>query len=180
MAKTSTLTDEFATADGAKWDYAAVAADVTVTAGQLHVSNGVGLQSISTYDLTSSYIYIEVPTAGSSFGLSFVDFNTFTGGVGVIFDGSTLMLQDLFLETDLGSVTYNATSHRWVRLREASGTVFMDGSPDGTSWTSLASGAFTAGTAWTILPAGDGVVFDNFNTLPSAPPSNTSAFFAMF
>ncbi|MEU0912126.1 chitosanase [Streptomyces althioticus] len=34
------------------------------------------------------------------------------------------------------SIAYNATSHAWVRIREASGTVYWETSPDGITWTS--------------------------------------------
>ena len=39
--------------------------------------------------------------------------------------------------TDSGGVdiTWNATTHRWLRLRETSGTVYWETSPDGETWT---------------------------------------------
>lgn len=37
------------------------------------------------------------------------------------------------------SIAYNATNHRWLRIREGSGTVYFEYSADGISWTSWAS-----------------------------------------
>ena len=41
--------------------------------------------------------------------------------------------------TTLATLTYSATDHAWLRLREAAGTVFWDTSPDGVTWTNRAS-----------------------------------------
>lgn len=41
--------------------------------------------------------------------------------------------------TDLFSVAWNATTYRYLRIRESGGTVFFDSSSNGTSWTNRAS-----------------------------------------
>jgi len=38
---------------------------------------------------------------------------------------------------------YNPTAHAWWRLREASGTIYWDASPDGITWTNLGSHTYT-------------------------------------
>ncbi len=43
--------------------------------------------------------------------------------------------------TDHGFTAYNAVTHRWFRLREASGTTYWEAGADGVSWTTLASAA---------------------------------------
>ncbi len=42
---------------------------------------------------------------------------------------------------DVTTPTYDATAHRFWRLRESGGTVYWDASPDGRSWTNLRSAA---------------------------------------
>lgn len=76
------------------------------------------------------------------------------------------------------SLDYNATTHAWVRIREASGTLYWETSPDGLTWTSRRS---IATPAW-VSSATDMAVdmsshrdagttdyseFDNFNVTPA-------------
>lgn len=41
--------------------------------------------------------------------------------------------------TTLATVTFNATNHRWLRIRESGGTTFWDASADGSSWNNIHS-----------------------------------------
>lgn len=57
------------------------------------------------------------------------------------------------VDTQLYSVTWNATTHKWLRIRESGGTVYFDTSTNGSSWTNRATqtvaGAFGV-TALTV------------------------------
>ncbi|HEX6042577.1 vanadium-dependent haloperoxidase [Longimicrobium sp.] len=75
--------------------------------------------------------------------------------------------------TTLGTVPYDAALHRWLRIREANGTVFYEMSPDGASWTLLATSddlfdlsavflQIRASTYGAVASPGL-AVFDNFN-----------------
>lgn len=179
MAKTETLTDDFASADSGKWDYASVGADASVSGGQLHVDNGNALYAQTGYDLTGSYIFCETVNAGSQAALLYLDLVGFTGGLTFGYDGSTLTADDLF-SSNLGSTTYNSTTHRWLRIREAGGTAYFEASADGSSWSTIFTASYSVGTDWLVGISGAGAVFDNFNIPPAGTPSNTGAFFAMF
>lgn len=177
LSKVDTLTDSFATEDGAKWTgYAS--ADVGVVAGQLHCDGGSDqLISVASYNLTASSAYVEVPVAGAGFSFQVQDAG-FSRGGGFTYDGiSTLYLISADGTTLFdSSITYNATTHRWLRLRESGGTIFWEASTTGSSWSTLNSVAYPS-TGVLVQFTGDGTVFDNFNTTPA--PSNTGAFFAM-
>ncbi len=57
------------------------------------------------------------------------------------------------VDTQLYSVAWNATTHKWLRIRESGGTVYFDTSTNGSSWTNRATqtvaGAFGV-TALTV------------------------------
>lgn len=50
-------------------------------------------------------------------------------------------------EVTVAALTYNATNHRWLRLRESGGTIFWETAPNGTTWSTVGSVAITA-TGW--------------------------------
>lgn len=86
------------------------------------------------------------------------------------------------------SLTYSNTTHRWMRLREVSGTVYWDTSTDGLSWTNrrtLATPAWITSSVNTLAldlyanrtgGATDYIEFDNVNSAPSASPSGFTGF----
>lgn len=176
MAKTETLVDTFASADSGKWNYGGTSGDASVSGGQVSIANGNILNSVSTYDLTSSYIFTEMVSGGASGALIYYDIATFEG-ITFAFDGTDLIANDI-LGGQLHSGTYSPTNHRWLRMRESSGTVMWDTSPDGVTWSTWYSSSYAVGTAWSIALNGAGTIFDNVNNAPS--PANTSAFFVMF
>lgn len=72
------------------------------------------------------------------------------------------------------SIAYNATTHAWVRIREASGTLYWETSPDGITWTARRTAATPSWVASAtdmfvslISHRNSGVAnyaeFDNFN-----------------
>jgi hypothetical protein len=101
-------------------------------------------------------------------------------------DTGTGMLQAL---TTIGNVfilhteiAYNATNHRWWRLREASGTLYWEYSADGTSWNELFSGTPTLPLEQVFIAMDDyqddssspGThIFDNLNVAPSTGGRHT-------
>lgn len=81
------------------------------------------------------------------------------------------------VDTNVASVTYNSTTHAWLRIRESGGTIFWDYSADGSSWTNLTSLAnpFAITRTYPKLNAvADNVttpgttIWDNFNTTPTS------------
>lgn len=107
-------------------------------------------------------------------------------GVGINLREGTLALWKRvnFDWEEVEGIPYDAVAHKWIRLRESSGTVYCEYSADGTQWTSLATvatnsvlnstsvkievGAGTYGAA--SNPAS--FYFDDFNLAPSSPCAN--------
>lgn len=191
MAKAETLVDDFTgtTIDSGKWT---TLAGTPTQNGYLEldtVATFEVLASVATYDLTGSYVMVEVtqpPTGGANDDANvFLEFGDFTagdyieigydvqvGGVSLLTWGEyTGYAPDFFTTT-----TLDTTAHRWVRLRSAGGTSYGDTSPDGLTWTnrfSYPDRAFIA--AGTIIIASGRVAgtpgttrVDNLNNPPAS------------
>jgi hypothetical protein len=129
-------------------------------------------------DLLASHIFCKMEVAASG-----------QGGID-LYDGGTIRLAWLHSGTSLtaringstiATLTYSATDHAWLKIREAAGTAYFETSPTGAdgSWTVRASGATPAGmdTADCDLHAGGGTAgggeytFASFN-IPGAGGPN--------
>jgi hypothetical protein len=78
---------------------------------------------------------------------------------------------------DIGSVLYSPAQHRWWRIREGSGTLYWETSPDGKAWltqTQLSPAPIAIDTldvligasGWTAQPSPGVSAFDNLNLPP--------------
>ncbi|HEX6913437.1 MAG TPA: hypothetical protein VF142_23735, partial [Longimicrobium sp.] len=135
--------------------------------------------SATTYDLTESEVRLELvePLSQVPGGHTFfvASLNTTTRlslnvGGGVVRASYTLS----GTETSLASRPYDARAHRWLRIREQSGSVYWEVSADGDAWVVLASTSghpftltavqlgFGAGTLLALAAPGT-AVFDSFN-----------------
>jgi hypothetical protein len=148
-------------------------------------TNYYGMEGKVRYDLTNSFARVEVLDAGNQSLTSFqffpliaeidqdnrLDFQI-TGGV--LYAQKTVATT---VSSDLAHATFNATTHRYLRIREASGTTYWEYSGDGSNWTSLYSeatpidvtrlrAAFIVGTWQAEASATTGIV-DNFNIVLS-------------
>ena len=139
----------------------------------------VSINFTSNYDLTGSYFHVEVPQVLTADG------GTYTDLIVLRDDNNQLMMQvnsnTLHLvkivggvNSDVATVTYNATTHRWWRIRESGGTIYYDASTNGISWSNLASVAnpfniksvYPKLDAYSASVASPGVAyFDNFNVV---------------
>lgn len=79
--------------------------------------------------------------------------------------------------TTVASAAYSATSHKYLRMREASGVVYWDTSTDGITWTNFGSWTWTwspnrlvikpfIGT-WQVEGSTTVAAFDNLNVVPT-------------
>jgi len=103
-----------------------------------------GLKSASTYTLTGSQILLRAypPVAGgaTSAAASILVLSS-TGGTdaGFIVDRAQnaigLYSRVGYADGSAVFLTYSATDHAWLRLRETGGTLFWDTSADGVNWT---------------------------------------------
>lgn len=113
-------------------------------------------------------VLVITSTGGTDGGFSI---NTVTGQISLVsrsgyFDGAAVVL------------TYSATTHAWLRLRESAGVLHWDTSPDGVTWTtrrSSASPAWVNDVNLSVILAGhrnngtsDFAEFDNFNLARSS------------
>ncbi len=198
MAELATLSDNFATKDETKWQHlsgstlTAWNAYETIVSGQLSIAcrsqYDAHLVSADSYDLTGSFGLVEVisrPAQGGDasteayFGVQRLN------GDNAIFILTGNGAWDTQINVGGSSVfdvygTYNTTNHRWLRIRESSGTIYFEASPDSITWTTLSSTSgsgltltdvrptFQAGYYGTQATPGSFVV-DNFN-IPATPP----------
>jgi hypothetical protein len=108
-----------------------------------------GYISTASYDMRGHSFFIEIPTmmntssigeASLSIESSAIDKLTFRQKLGslsvdLIVGGAT---------TPVVAATYNATAHRWWRVVEAGGTISVQASANGTTWTPLGTVATPA------------------------------------
>ncbi len=177
MAKLHTLTDNF--------DDNSLSGSWTVGTGtwteqnqRLEHSGALSLDAMgtaSTYDLDESSGFIElVSLPNPSEHLVLLNFNfSEEANANFTIDGGVLSLYSPNdADTPIYTTTYNATTHRWLRLRETGGTLYWDCSSDGKSWTNLDSEAYAGSTATTTVgiyvysAVEDTIIFDNFNVIP--------------
>lgn len=156
MAKLATFTDTFDTKDTSKWSYNS---NCTVNAGRLRIDNSDELVSVNTYDITSSYGSVKIDTPGSVFQFLVGDDNTGA----LFFHDPSIGLGAISADWSVfRTASYNATNHRWLRIREQSGTVYWETSPNGTTWSTFVSGPVPLSDV-SVLLLGNGTVFAGFN-----------------
>jgi hypothetical protein len=185
----SSLTDDFATADTAKWQNTgggAWAAQVAVVSGRLNItveSTYHSLESVNTYDLRNSSAAIQIiqrPTQGGdgSTEMGFgVRLDAANNWFSAILNGSgNIVWRTKFagVAGTTGYTPYNATTMQWLRWRSDGTSVFLEAAPSANGpWTQLTSYPVTfsiaalrpyvyAGYYGTQASPGT-AIFDNFN-----------------
>ncbi len=208
MASFSTLTENWATIDETvKWNRWG-GGNITNPGGVLQLANGpgttnyYGIATQATYDLTGTSVSLELialPTvilpADASFSVGLINLEIDTANRYYwSWESNVLLCYKVTAGTYtyLGEITYTAAT-KYIRIREASGTVYFDYSALGYgSWTNLISVA-TTGVAVTALyfatAIGNHSVItnttytaqtDNLNLMPSAPAAATNGKFFQF
>ena len=152
----------------------------TVTA-----ANYYGIDSLTEYNLTGGYISVEIVDVAnqSQASLEFYPLYLFPDANNAIFflvAGGTIYAYKKIatVNTSLASATYSSTTHKYVRIREASGTTYWEYSSDGISWSTLHSVANPIAVTAIIVEllighyaaeaAATTGKWDNINILPSA------------
>jgi beta-glucanase (GH16 family) len=148
----ATLTDSFSNSAtlGSQWNGSS--SGVSISGGQAVIPCNSDQYFVpgTVYDLQGSYMYVEVPTVASGTGCttdigatnsatseSYVQWTYLSGNL-------TAQLQQAGSLTNVGSVTYNATTHKWWRIRESGGSIFWDTAPDGSTWTNRFSHTYNS------------------------------------
>ncbi len=180
MAKTATLTDDFATLDAAKWT---AHGSASVNAGRLELipasSYGNYIDSVAALDLTNSYMSIELVSAPQGTGTIDVFFHCYASDlsgdeVGFYTEAGNLNMRETVASTPSAtSITYDSVAHRFLRLLHNGTDLHWDTSPDGTTWTTQRTK--TPGRTWDSVvieplagyygtePTPGVAIFDNLN-----------------
>jgi hypothetical protein len=176
-ALTSTLTDDFS-GTLSQWSLANNSVIETGQAKITYVSGGSGdIESNVPYDLDSMFAsVIPVNSGAQQTGLqAYVDASNY---VEVYLTGTTLSARVITAGTPstAGSVTYNATDHKWWKIVRAASTVTFHHSPNGIDWTQFASATpgFALNRIYVKIFAANGngaeyAYVDNFNVVPNFP-----------
>ncbi|MDX2845419.1 hypothetical protein PV377_42010, partial [Streptomyces ipomoeae] len=137
--------------------------DPTESSGKAHIpcSTGyAGLKSATTYTLTSNSVFVRLhaadPTGATSAAASVLVLSSVGGSdAGFIVDTAQgaigLWLREGYADPGALFPAYDAEDHAWLRLRETSGTLHWEASPDGLTWTTLRTAATPAWAADTNL-----------------------------
>lgn len=178
----STLVEDFSnpaydgSLDPVKWDASSTAQQIYK---QLHVQGSEGIQTLSSYDITSDNVYWQVKGGvganvqdGSPTYVVVCTHGPLTDGVGFTFsnDGAGGVTVGGFGPGTTGSTVAHAYWN-WYRIREASGTLYVEYSANRSSWTTLdsttvvAAGLTKTNVVWTCVNAGSTAVhqIDNVN-----------------
>jgi PKD repeat protein len=197
LANVSTLTDDFAsTIDTGKWSQYTPGSQ-SISGGRFTVVPVVtysDIASIASFNLLGTSVFVEVPTVPNvSDGTTQAYFtvrNALDSSYKIEFTwiNNNLIVQRASggASTQVLSAAYNATNHRWWRIREASGTIYFDTSANGSTWTNFTSvlssavTGFTPGAVKVAIGAGfygagptpGTAQFDNVNLTVAAPVAN--------
>lgn len=210
MASFSTLTEDWSSGiDAGKWNNWGGSPYVAVSGGKLVVTNNpgttnyYGIVTQVTYDLTGTFVAVEtsavsspVTTTDTTLGMTVLNLEIATANryfMEVGTNGTTTVLRCYKVIADSYNEFYNeawnATNHKYLRIRESSGTAYYERSSNGYSWTTMGSIATTsvAVTAlylgistghWAPVPNTYSFSVDNINLMPSAP--STQGLLMMF
>ena len=163
---------------------------------ELSISNVVssstysGLTSAATYSLAGSAMYVQLVNAGNqslaSWQCAIALNQNSINAIQFIVGGNNLVAQSYVAGTytSLASVAYNASTMKWLRIREASGTTYFDYSADASTWTTLYSGADFITVTSLVVTVECGTyasetssttgIWQDFNTTAGAPVSLTN------
>lgn len=161
----------------------------TIAGNKLNLSGGdysdtgyyTSVNSQNHYDLTGSAAFCQLfpNTSNADYDTGFGVFaGDFSNGLAIGVTGGNLYVQKTSSGsyTTLHSVTYNATSHAWVRIREGSGTIYFETSPDSQAWTVQYSTTTETVNAWTATTSYIQCYYGS--TSGSAKPSGVGSFAA--
>lgn len=143
-----------------------------------------GYYTNDLYDLTDSYIHIEVVQTFHMADGAFIFFMAADVGNHIFFalsHGTLRCMQTMAgTQSTLATVPYDALAHRWLRLREGGGTTYWETSPDCRAWNVIFSEpnpfaltsvnlTFFAGTDNPDPADAPGMAaFDNFNVVDTS------------
>lgn len=195
MALSETLKDDFSTGfDTSIWTRTnstqIVQANNCLSMTTLLAGNYVSIDSVATYDLTASYVSVQLVNAGirtiSSHEVSIIVLIKDASNTTQWYLNSTTLRvykKVAGVQVQVGSnLTYDSSLHKYFRIRESGGTMYYDWSTDGVVWTNhtsvlnlfaltalqieISNGTYASETVVTT------VVFDSLNIVQASKPFN--------
>lgn len=158
-------------------------------------SDSAYLESDITYDLASSSVHTSIISNSASFDeivqltllstSGLLSSGTEPGLYFYIINGDLIASWNSGVsETNVATLTYNSTNHKWLRIRESGGTIYWEVASDeqmiSGNWQSFGSTLVSNLTGFTIntlyaaisfinfgISVGSITYFDNFNTYPT-------------
>jgi hypothetical protein len=137
---------------GAPWEVTASDSQIVSRVdGTLHVpaepnddSNVAGASSSATYDLRDCYLHFELLAVPDQASEGFVDgyLWDYENALGFTVSGDQLrfLYANSGVEFSAGAARdYDSVEHRWLRVREAGGTMYWEVSSDGSGWNAVAT-----------------------------------------
>jgi hypothetical protein len=185
MALIHTLRDDFSTNTLAT-NWTGSAGTVAITGGRMRVTTDTAFnkaQTSASFTLDGSKVCVQAfaaAAAGATVEATtelLVTTTTPGTDAGIALNAVTGLLtfssRSGFFDGGATTLAYNATTHRWWRLRVTGGTLFWETSPDGDTWTTRRSAAAPAWVSDADLAAAltshrndgtnDFAEFDNYN-----------------
>lgn len=176
--------------DTVKWLAAGSPYTISEQSGQLWLTTTTAsgenwLEAKTNYSMVGSYMMCEIIDAGNQslasldvypilFEILAVTFVSFHIKAGTIYARHSSI--------NKASAVYNNTTHRWLRIREASGTLYWEYSANGTVWSTLyseATGLTVTSVKAYVMDVSAGaegsttiVKIDNFNIVPANQGKN--------
>jgi len=156
-------------------------------AGSIDAYNGI--YSTATYNLSNGAVFVHaMQTAVGSYADTSLDVRPNSSSMLTIdVENGTIYFQKIVAgaKTTLLSQPYSSTSHAWWRIREASGTVYWETAPDGSTWTTQAQAPdpfsvtsiqvdLNAGTYQSVATPGQ-AIFNNLNVSPTTSAATATA-----
>lgn len=189
MALAETLRDSFNTNTTGQWSSFSTGTKTFANDSYMHTTDGVNgdygsSQSTASYDLTSSYFFVQLVSIGS--GAANTDCQPLIAQIDVqnllnlsVNNGVIQCFKKVTnVQTQVGSnLTYDPKVHRWFRLRESGGNTFWDYSTDSNIWVNITSTANPIAVTALFIGMGGGqfgvvaattFIFDNFNVKSNA------------
>jgi hypothetical protein len=137
-----------------------------------------GVNSAARHDLRDCSAFIEIqapPTAGAQ-AFMYVGLDNDNRVGFYVANGTLRFAIRVGGANDTQSSSFDATDHRFWRIRESAGSVFWETSPDALAWTlqreaatpavGLDDGLFNIGAGTLSDTTAGGAAFDNFNVVP--------------
>lgn len=128
------------------WRLQGATSIISVHSGMLHfapqaqvsLDQWAGVVTRATYDVRDCQVWIEVPSLvnGGSPGSTYFQLHHADGSVAIaVHDGTAAFRVNEGGNQDETLASYDSAAHRWWRIREDSGTIYLETAPDGQTWT---------------------------------------------